>query len=112
MGPDGRDLLDVIGSAVGEHVRDLRHLAKTSEAMIDELRQEIQSPVQEAVTREMQEAGAMAYRGVWQEGHRYTRNHVVTDKGSLWIALAASKDVRPGSAPRLWKLIVKQGSLA
>ena len=47
---------------------------------------------------------AMFYEGVFHEGQQYNENSVVTDKGTLWIALRSTVS-RPPSED--WRLMVK-----
>jgi hypothetical protein len=49
------------------------------------------------------------YRGIWAASDSYEIGDMVTVGGSLWAAVAASKSVRPNTAPACWRLIVKQG---
>lgn len=45
--------------------------------------------------------------GTWSSGKRYKHGNFVTDKGSMWHALADT-DERPGES-NAWQLVVKRG---
>lgn len=47
------------------------------------------------------------HRGVWSSDNHYVRGQLVTDHGSVWLALSET-GTRPGSSPT-WRLIVKAG---
>lgn len=49
---------------------------------------------------------ADAYQGVWKEGE-FERGHLVTQDGSLWVALKDTSD-KPGLNDS-WKLVTKRG---
>jgi hypothetical protein len=51
---------------------------------------------------------ALEYRGVWSSDETYEPGHVVTDSGSMFIAVHPSRMHRPGSSGD-WKLCVKRG---
>ena len=48
-----------------------------------------------------------AYKGVWRPGDDHPKGALITDRGSLWIALAQTNS-RPGESPH-WQLCVKSG---
>lgn len=50
------------------------------------------------------------WAGVYVPGVRYTEASLVTHKGSLWVATAATTST-PGTPGNDWRLIVKRGSL-
>jgi hypothetical protein len=47
--------------------------------------------------------------GIWDSKQAYVENQIVTDDGSCWLALIKSSGCRPGTAPGIWRLIVKRG---
>jgi hypothetical protein len=110
LGPGpGRDLLDVIGSAVGETVGDIRHLVKDLPTAIHRNQAVSDAMAKEILTKQAQELGLFSYRGVWRGPVDYDKGAVVTHDGSLWLALAPSSAVRPNSSPAVWRMITKRG---
>ncbi len=51
---------------------------------------------------------SLEYRGVWGAAEQYRNGNAVTHDGSMWIATAGTKGVRPGDGAN-WKLAVKRG---
>ncbi|MCT2577679.1 MAG: hypothetical protein E5X23_09295 [Mesorhizobium sp.] len=51
----------------------------------------------------------LPYAGVWAESEQYERGQFTTAGGALWHAEAASKGIKPGTAPAIWRLAVKRG---
>lgn len=49
------------------------------------------------------------YAGVWDADHAYVPDEAVTFRGSLFIALAPSSNVKPEGAEGVWRLAVKRG---
>jgi hypothetical protein len=49
------------------------------------------------------------YREVWKQDQEYEIGDATTWDGSLWIALAPSKNSKPGEYNKLWRLAVKKG---
>ncbi|WP_095087803.1 hypothetical protein [Mesorhizobium sophorae] len=49
------------------------------------------------------------YAGIWAESEQYERGQFITASGALWHAETASKGVKPGTAPGIWRLAVKRG---
>lgn len=56
------------------------------------------------------EKEALSYRGVFAEGTKYLRGHLVSHKGSLWMCTGVSTE-RPNAPGAEWRLVVKQGSV-
>jgi hypothetical protein len=54
------------------------------------------------------EATAMKHKGTWLPDAEYHRGDFITYDGSGWVALEASKGMRPGPSAS-WKLCVKRG---
>lgn len=53
------------------------------------------------------------YRGVWSADETYSAGAQTTHDGSLWTALQANKDARPGTGDKdnpTWRLAVKRGT--
>jgi hypothetical protein len=50
-----------------------------------------------------------AYCGVFELETAYEPNDIVTYDGSLWVALDANTQQRPGGDSKVWKLAVKRG---
>lgn len=61
----------------------------------------------EARVKALEDGSAFAdlYKGVHLQGQHHRRGEMVTQGGSLWICLAATRD-RPGESAA-WRLIVK-----
>lgn len=52
---------------------------------------------------------ADVWRGVWKVGETYKPGELAQWDGSPWIALRASKDVKPGTSAPDWNLFAKKG---
>ena len=54
------------------------------------------------------EQRGVKYVGTWQKAASYSRGDVVTDRGSMWVALTGpAQGSRPGDAPDDWQLSAK-----
>ncbi|PDS74695.1 transposase [Rhizobium sp. L43] len=54
------------------------------------------------------EAGGVRYAGTWQRALAYQKGTVITNTGSMWVALRdTSEGERPGDAPDAWQLAAK-----
>ncbi|MBX5221426.1 transposase [Rhizobium sp. NLR8a] len=57
---------------------------------------------------EQLEAGGVRYAGVWQRAIRYGKGSVVTNGGSMWVALRdTAEGEQPGKALDAWQLSAK-----
>jgi hypothetical protein len=54
------------------------------------------------------EQSPLKYLGTYEAGRLYSQNHLVTDRGSLWIALRSTQQ-RPGDGDG-WQLCAKKGA--
>ena len=50
---------------------------------------------------------ALDYKGIWQRAADYRRNQGVTYKGQIYVCLADSRGVEPGTSPACWQLAEK-----
>ena len=51
----------------------------------------------------------ISYRGAWDNSLAYEPNDVVTQQGSMWIALRHNAGCRPQDSHEHWRLCVKAG---
>ena len=111
LGPGGQALLNVIAPAVGEVVAGLQKEIRDLATVAHRRDQTAASAmVKDLVTKELQEAGALTYCGIWRAPNSYPINAVVTHAGGLWLGVAGSTSVRPGhGSAGVWKLICKSG---
>jgi hypothetical protein len=49
------------------------------------------------------------YAGIWDADLDYQKDEAVTYRGSLFVALASSSNVKPEGAEGVWRLAVKRG---
>jgi len=96
---DGRKLFRTIFAAISESNCISTFIVREANERIADL----EKKVEELERRKMPE-----YKGVWKPDQEYGDNSLVTHDGSMFIARAQSKGVRPGDGS-LWTLCVKRG---
>jgi hypothetical protein len=87
-----RSVEDLISSLLAEHI----------EAATKSLKERIEAGIKEVART------SLIYREVWRDEAEYKCDEIVTHEGGVWLALADSKSVRPGT-DKSWRLIVKRG---
>lgn len=92
------ELLAGIGGAMKKYTGD--YVAKQLAPLLARIAQ------LETELAEYRAMGALADKGVWRDGSTYDKGHVVSDKGSMWVALRTTR-ARPGGPD--WRLCVKAG---
>jgi hypothetical protein len=66
-------------------------------------------PILERIEKLEAQSLGVKWAGVWSAGTRYHEGELITDRGSLWLAVEKSNGERPGDNAA-FRLIVKNGS--
>jgi hypothetical protein len=64
----------------------------------------------EATTEQQLTAVGLDWK-IWKEGAQFSKGHLATYRGSLWISQVDNPTSKPGSSDE-WKLTVKSGSVS
>jgi hypothetical protein len=81
------------GYVTGDDLKALMEFIKTE-------MNDIQEATQAALNKRL------LWRGTWRSGETYAVNDMVQDKGTVWVAVAAKAEGRPG-ADSGWRMLVK-----
>jgi hypothetical protein len=60
------------------------------------------------VERQEVKTSIMLYRGLWKNGFNADAGDVVTSDGSMWVAMAGTRE-KPGTNAKDWRLSCKRG---
>ena len=83
---------DILAEAIAEGVQPIVDKLKSLEARLAEV-----------------EGRGLKFCGIYQRASTYARGSVVTDGGSMWIALREVEGEQPGKSDG-WQLAVKRGA--
>jgi hypothetical protein len=75
--------------------------------VVSEALNDLRAELLKRITK-LEGAHACEWKGVWMPGMELAPGSLITDRGSLWVAVADSNGTRPGDSPA-FKLIVKRG---
>jgi len=100
---------DVIDALFRACIAETRLLIRTGGDRRRELEERVR--VLEARLAMVENQPKSAYRGVWSATEEYSPGDQATCAGSLWIASAENRGVKPGTGTG-WKLAVKKGRAA
>jgi hypothetical protein len=82
-----------------------------TDALLEELLPALPALIGREIDQRLAQLHPLRYVGVYDAARDYAEQECVTSNGSMWVALAAVRDVKPGTdaGAGAWQLVVKRG---